>query len=125
MNAGYQGKRRTDDATIYLYAKCEQLIEIYAKSAGLPASELAYRVAELLRGAEGGTVLGTEDRLPALRRNGAGGNQSLEPVALAGETSESRRFLARASSTSTLRYLRPRRLPNGPLSSSVRNSSTC
>lgn len=80
MNASQN--RRTDDATIYLFAKVESIIEIYARSASLSESDLRNRVGELLLSKEMREQLGSEDRVPPLRRTPTG-NNSIRSAALA------------------------------------------
>lgn len=83
MNA-YQSKRVENDAAIYLFARCEQLIENYARSSGLSARVLTERVAELISAQTFGEVLGAQNPVPPLRRNRTSGNQPVEQMALAG-----------------------------------------
>lgn len=85
MNA-YQSKRIENDAAIYLFARCEQLIENYARSSGLSARVLTERVAELISAQAFGEVLGAQNPVPALRGNRTPGNQSVEQVEVVGGT---------------------------------------
>jgi hypothetical protein len=80
---GWQIKRRIDETAIFLCGKFVQHIEDQAKSGGLPANELGKRVAGLLYSQTGGEVLGTEDRLPALRGAATRNGDALAEVAVA------------------------------------------
>jgi hypothetical protein len=79
----YQSKRRADEIAVYVFGRVEQWIEDYAKSNNLPANELAERVAGLLFSQTGRQILGAPNRVPTLRGNSAGFDQSMEQVALA------------------------------------------
>src|SRR5438552_3378363 len=71
------------EALIYAFAHTETWLEDYAKSHRLPAHELTGGVEALLLAQESGTVLGTFDRLPALRGTSAKGNKTARQVAVA------------------------------------------
>lgn len=62
----------TDRIAIYIFGRCSALIEDYAHRNQIPASLLAQRVAGLLSAEAGGTVLGVENHLPALRISSPG-----------------------------------------------------
>jgi DNA-binding CsgD family transcriptional regulator len=76
--------QRINEVAIYTFARCEQLIADSARSAKILEDELAQRVAELILAQTHGSLLRPQDHMPALRRNGTGHDQPLEPVEVAG-----------------------------------------
>jgi hypothetical protein len=82
MNA-WEIKRRTDEASIYLLGKIEQLTEDYAKSAGISPTQLRDRVAELLSLQAGGEIARSLDNLPTLRGNSARNGASMAAMEVA------------------------------------------
>ena len=79
--SSYQSKRRLDEAAIYIFARCEQLLADYARSTSLPEGELAVRVGGLFQAQTRGTILGPQHRLSSL--SGAGAGDSIRTRALA------------------------------------------
>lgn len=71
----YQTKRHFNEIALYVFARCEQFVEDYARSAQISAHELAGRVGELFYAQTRGSVLGAEDSMSTLpgssSRNGA------------------------------------------------------
>lgn len=71
-NDYYSRQSRTNQTAIYCLGRVEQFIADYARSSQISETELARRVAELLLSQTGGTLLGTEDSVSPLQRNGTG-----------------------------------------------------
>lgn len=78
--------RDQEDLALYVFARCEQFIEDYARSHSINASELATRVAGLLSAQTGGQPLGSVDHLSALRGQTGTGSISVAEVAVAGRS---------------------------------------
>lgn len=80
---GYQSKRRFDETALYCFARCEQFLEDYARSNQISAYELTFRVAELFQLQTNRPLLGTENSLSSLQRNGTGLRGTLAEVEMA------------------------------------------
>jgi hypothetical protein len=82
-----ENRKRIELTAVFLTGKIEQTVEDYAKSAGLPADELAERVVELLQLQANREILRPDHSLSDLRTNGTRPRQAAQPLALADGTS--------------------------------------
>jgi hypothetical protein len=70
----YQSKRRIDETALYVFARCEQFIEDYARSTQIPAHVLAIRVGELFYAQTRGQILGVANHMSPLPAEAATGD---------------------------------------------------
>lgn len=82
-NDYYSRQSRTNQTAIYVLGRIEQFIADYSRSSQVSETELARRVAELLLSQTGGPVLGTEDSVSPLQRNGTGASIAVAAMEVA------------------------------------------